>query len=434
MSKYPPGHPLYQMYNKKTVVQSSFEQSPKQKQEPDMSISSVNQSKAILKLENNTGCCDHGLCKSEFLFCQTNLCFVNLIAQLFDSIEDFHLFFQSDEWINHPNKKTQAVILSELEFILSSKREENTSTAKLRYLVANAAEKPQMKTGEMQDAEEFLSDILNQIEIELVFLGVTNPVTDRFKFQERKQRRFLSTQGVGACPYCHNLPKDQDEPAEKVLRLPVPNHSKRNTRLSRQKSPPLSLSNLITEYYSEKDQEPMKCSNCCSHQNTKCPLTGICTKTPYSEQKSMIYSPDILLIQLMRFDGSDNKIMTTVIPEDILTLPHGEKYEIVSIGDHIGSRIDQGHYVLQSFKSSTWITCNDSRNYPSKEPKSSDNYLFAYKKICKETNPSIECTAPNSEPSILIDNIDTEFVGEKNPPNKNKRRNQSNKGDDLAPK
>ena len=149
MSKYPPGHSLYKMYNQETVVQSSSGKCPKEKQDLDISVSTQNQSKAILKLENNTGCCDHGLCQSESLFCQTNLCFVNIIVQLFDSIEDFHLFFQSDEWINHPNKETLAGILSELEFILSSKREENTSTAKLQHLVAIAAQKPQMKTGEM---------------------------------------------------------------------------------------------------------------------------------------------------------------------------------------------------------------------------------------------------------------------------------------------
>ena len=222
---------------------------------------------------------------------------------------------------------------------------------------------------------ELLARKLN--ELELTALGLRNTVMEHFKLRDKIVKKFLHEQGAGVCPSCQHVPAEQYDNFS-ILRLPVP---RRELSRSRQTS---SLSQLISRQYSEEEQQPMKCSTCCKHEEY-CPLTGKCTPRSYKQQRVLIKSPDILLVQLMRFDAN-NKLLTKVNAEDILELPSGDRYQIVSIGDHIGPSRSDGHYVLQLRDGDGWSTCDDSRKYISKTPHSGNNYIFAYKKLQSDSN------------------------------------------------
>ena len=257
--------------------------------------------KTYLQLANNPG---------------ENLCFVNTNLQMLRSLGIFHGLFSSRAWNEHPERRTLAPILTELELVFSSVE---ASAEKLRLLVATASEKLTMASGAQQDMLEFLNLMLREMEKELTALGLSNTVMEHFKMRDKIVKKFLHGQGAGVCPNCHHIPAEQYDNFS-VLRLPVP-------RRSRQTS---SLSQLISKQYSEEEQQPMKCPTCCRHEEY-CPLTGKCTPRSYTQQRVLIKSPDILIIQLMRFDAN-NKLSTKVNAEEVLILPGGERYQLVCIG------------------------------------------------------------------------------------------------------
>ena len=243
-----------------------------------------------------------------------NLCFVNTNLQILRSLGIFHGLFSSRAWNEHPERRTLAPILTELELVFSSVE---ASAEKIRLLVATASEKLTMASGDQQDILEFLNLMLREMEKELTALGLSNTVMEHFKMRDKIVKKFLHGQGAGVCPNCHHVPAEQYDNFS-VLRLPVPRRG-----ISRS-SKTFSLSQLILKQYSEEEQQPMKCPTCCRHEEY-CPLTGKCSPRSYTQQRVLIKSPNILLVQLMRFDAN-SKLFTKVNAEDILELPNGDKY------------------------------------------------------------------------------------------------------------
>ena len=78
---------------------------------------------------------------------------------------------------------------------------------------------------------------------------------------------------------------------------------------------------------------------------------------------------------------SNFKTKTVVVPENVLVLPNGDKFRLVSIADHIGELIKNGHYVASLKNVSYWLRCNDEKLYWSSEGISSNNYVYVYSKI-----------------------------------------------------
>merc|ERR1712083_1098465 len=97
------------------------------------------------------------------------------------------------------------------------------------------------------------------------------------------------------------------------------------------------------------------------------------------EKREIEQNADYLIIQLMRFNNAGQKLGGTVIPEDTLTLPgtdggDGDKYQIVSIVDHEGAELKQGHYLVQTVSDKNWITLDDDkRPKQPRQPKSNSN-------------------------------------------------------------
>lgn len=253
-----------------------------------------------------------------------NLCFVNVNLQLLRSLGIFPQFFSFKVWNDHPQRRILATILTEIELIFSS---EETSADYLRQLVADKSGNPTMASGEQQDVAEFLNLMLVEIGKELDSLKISQTLLDNLMSRDKIVKKFLHGQESGVCPNCQHVPAEKYDNFN-ILHLPVPDPT---TRLSQSKK--YDLSELISKHYFQKEQPGMKCPNCCKHEKN-CPLTGVCTPMSYTEQNVLIKSPNVLIVQLMRFDPHDpnRKILTN---EDVLVLPSGDRYKLVSICDHI---------------------------------------------------------------------------------------------------
>ena len=355
-TRFPPGHHLHKKDQQQKYNLRSAQSTSSQKQSFNNTTSHMEH---YLQLTNNWG---------------ENLCFVNTCLQLLRSIGIFCTFFSSKVWIDHPHRRILAPILTQIELIFSS---EEASADTLRQLVATASGNVDMASGAQQDMEEFLNLMLIEIGYELDTLNLSDTVLDNLKSRDKIVKKFLHGREAGVCPNCHHVPAEKYDNFT-ILRLPVP------SRVLPRSNKFASLSSLISKHYSEEVQPEMKCPNCCKHES-KCPLTGNCTPMSYTEQRVLIKSPNILVVQLLRFNAT-KKILTKVIPEDILVLPNGDRYKLVSIADHIGQSPSAGHYVLQFQGMNEWSTCDDTRQYISKQPFSANNYLFAYKKLQNESH------------------------------------------------
>ena len=168
-------------------------------------------------------------------------------------------------------------------------------------------------------------------------------ISDEFKAErnkhwgrERITRTFLDNTQTGQCPNCGQYPASKEE-SFFMLQLPVP-----RSVLG------VSLSSVLSSHYSESSwSEEIKCSYCCTHdrQEVACPLTGLCRRRQATEHCQLVEAPQYLLMQLMRYDRSEQKIQTFVKVEEDLILPSGDQYELSGILNHIGSTQRSGHFV-----------------------------------------------------------------------------------------
>jgi hypothetical protein len=162
------------------------------------------------------------------------------------------------------------------------------------------------------------------------------------------------------------------------------------------------LSHLVASYYSEStEQLVLRCGNCCTH-TTKCPQTGNCKPKNATTQQILSKLPEYLLVQLIRFGIFGNiKNQTCVIPNKVLELPNLDKYELVTVTNHIGPTASSGHYVTcTNLLGLTWVLCDDNSFSAISEYGiiSPDNYVYLYKKVASKENKSTgNLLAPNSK-------------------------------------
>ena len=146
----------------------------------------------------------------------------------------------------------------------------------------------------------------------------------------------------------------------------------------------ISLNNVVANHYAENASTlSMKCSDCCPHKGV-CPQTGKCKLMEAVSQRTLISTPKFLFIQLWRFSSHQSlKVNTKVIPENLLVLPNEEKFKLVSIVNHLGSQINNGHYLALIKTGAKWIKCDDEKLSKTelKKELSGSNYVFVYEKI-----------------------------------------------------
>ena len=201
-------------------------------------------------------------------------------------------------------------------------------------IVATVSGKAGLGDGSQQDMEEFFSTVIIELEKEVIDDdGLFSPILQLFWGKEKIIRKYLATND-GKCAKCLIYPAVSDQNFLTLkIEVPVTNVS-------------VELSSLINSYFSESlDQMKLRCGNCCTHVSN-CPQTGICKSRPAVTQTVLTKSPSFLIIQLKRFGPQMNsKIQTDVIPDNKLTLPNQDSFELTAISDHIGSKISSGHFV-----------------------------------------------------------------------------------------
>ena len=121
-----------------------------------------------LRLVNNTG-----------IPSEKNLCFVNSVLQLLNSIPEFREAFTSKRYSLKCAEDTP--LIDELSRVLQNGNNNTTSAATLRYLVGTLSEKTYLFDGSQQDAIEFLEILLQELQIELSKVSFeANQIVDIF--------------------------------------------------------------------------------------------------------------------------------------------------------------------------------------------------------------------------------------------------------------
>ena len=154
------------------------------------------------------------------------------------------------------------------------------SLATLRRLVADHSGIEDISSGSQQDAIEFMTLLLEQLPPEFSsFINRQEKVSSKY---------FINNQDV-PCPNCGTLPHDKVELA-KMIHLSIPNSNGAN------------LSELLKNHFGYQiNHDGKRCSNCCPHGNSLCPGTFQCISLPLLEQRQIIDFPQILFIQIKRF-------------------------------------------------------------------------------------------------------------------------------------
>lgn len=295
---------------------------------------------------------------------------MNASIQLMYCLPEVRKFFINQEYKINQDESADLIICDEMSRIFKSTGQYVESAAYLRILVGDRSGNPEICSGRQQDVTDFLRLLLKQIEIELAELdGPQALFINKFWGREHIVKKFANGYD-GKCTACGNLPRKENEDFN-IMKLEVINT---NT--------PLSLNSIIENSFSEgTDVFKMKCSECCPHL-VKCPLTGNCRLKNAVDQKQLFRTPSFLFIQLLRFEHfSSFKTKTTVVPEDILTLPNGEQYMLTGSADHLGDLIKNGHYESNVKSGDSWIKCNDEKLTRTVDIITPNNYVFLYNKI-----------------------------------------------------
>jgi ubiquitin C-terminal hydrolase len=150
----------------------------------------------------------------------------------------------------------------------------------------------------------------------------------------------------------------------------------------------ISLNNIVANHFSENSTTFfMKCSECCI-QKSNCPQTGKCKIREATSQKFLISTPAVLYVQLLRFKHfQGSKIVKKITPESILVLPNRDKYNLVSIGNHLGNFINNGHYQAVIKTGTSWIKANDTNITETNlmTEITGENYMYVNTKFCTIT-------------------------------------------------
>ena len=312
----------------------------------------------LLKLVNNTG-----------LISERNLCYINTELQLLYSIPEIKEFFVSKKY--RDSCKQKLPICDEISRIFGTGGQFLTSAAELRRLVGTCHGRRDICDGVQQDLLEFHTLLLTSIEEEVARVGYRAlSFLIKFRGKERTRRVFLHTRD-GCCSKGHSIRTDEEE--FQVIKIDVPSTNR-----------VLSLNNLVYNKFGERtDRLYMKCSDCCKHPSN-CPQTGTCKLVEAASRTELVSTPDLLFIQLLRFrDYQQEKVKTKINPEDILVLPNNDKFKLVSMGNHLGTFINNGHYQAVVKDGTNWWRADDSRITMTSLPIeiTGHNYILVYKKI-----------------------------------------------------
>jgi len=286
-----------------------------------------------------------------------NLCFVNAEVQLLASIKTFKSFFVDKKYLNIevPNTDVQYPICDTLHEIFASNGKIEVSCQNLRTIIAEKSAKKDFANGELHDCQEFHFSVVDSLEKEFEESGCQPglELMEMFFGTELTKKNF-----VNSCAWGCNL----DDVTRKIRKLSL------NVLKCRSG---IKLDTLIKDHYEKIDNVDMSCA---------CDALS----RPVHVKTHLVRSPDILIIELIRYDAPENQKKSEKIVRlpDNLKLPNGEIFLLKSLVDHHGGDTSSGHYTAIILEGDVCYKADDSVVYMicKSQMSSKDNYLLCYEK------------------------------------------------------
>ena len=287
-----------------------------------------------------------------------NLCYVNSTLNLLHSNKDFASFFQDKKYLELDLDPVDFPISSELSKLFNPHDGGVKSASELRRLIAVQSDQPQFATWDQQDVTEFLQTFLDVLVAEFRRNKCRPGCSLIGNFSGREK---LDFQFAVECLTCRYKPVDKIEEFN-ILSLDI-FFSKSG----------LNLSEIVHQHYGKSDDRDMKCL---------CPDTD---NKKVNVVTSMVQGPEYLFIELRRYrivTGNQSKSKQVVNLDEVLNLPNGDQYNLISVALHQGDTIQSGHYVAAVRTGNYWHLANDSVVTPVdvKYLSSPDNILVFYAK------------------------------------------------------
>ena len=324
-----------------------------------------------------------------------NDCFANAVIQLL-RVTHYASFLKNKCSVLANHTDGNYKVSKALSKLFNTESRGAVSADSIRRYVAERAGKMYLNAGTQQDAEEFFRALEETISLEFISSEEFRNLRKKHWGEVQIRRSFCDNTQNGKCNNCNQYPTSKKE-----IFLMIQLHIPRSESC-------VSLSSVIQNHFSGSSQtEKIRCSNCCPHDRMRltCTHTGVCRDREATEIIDLIEAPELLFIQLLRYDGTGQKIMTNVKIDEELVLPNTETYEAIGALNHVGETTSSGHYVTHLRDNfGQWILFDDTFNISSslKEANSKDNYILLFKK--KETKKNINII---SFPSV-IDEVQTQ--------------------------
>ena len=294
------------------------------------------------------------------------MCYVNSTLNLLQSNNDFASFFKAKKYLELDQDPVNFPISSEISKLFNPHDGGVKSAAELRQLVAVQSDQPQFATWDQQDVTEFLRTLLEVLVAEFMRNNCESghSLIDKFTGREK-----LNIQFAVECLTCHYKPVDKMEEFD-ILSLDIFS-SKSGSNLSQ----------IIHQHYEKSEERELKCL--CPDSDNK--QVNVVT--------SMVQGPEYLFIELRRYRivaGNQSKSKQVVNIDQVMTLPTGDQYSLLSVVDHQGDTIQSGHYVAFVKSGKFWYLVNDNivTRVAFKSLSSPDNILLLYSKSLSEMVPS----------------------------------------------
>ena len=322
---------------------------------------------------NNLDGTQHKITHNLQLINRRNDCFANSVIQLL-RVTHYGSFLKNKFSVLANDKDGDYKVSKALSKLFNNQSRGQVSADSIRRYVAQRAGKMYLNEGTQQDAEEFFRALEETISLEF-------SSSEEFRVQRRKhwgevqiRRSFCDNTQYGKCGICNQYPTSKKEQFL-MIQLHIPRSESC-----------VSITSVIQNHFSESIQtDKIRCPNCCPHDRNGviCTHKGVCRDREAAELIQLTEAPELLFIQLLRYDGTGQKIMTLVEIEQELVLPSKETYEAVATLNHIGETTTSGHYVTHlKDDSGQWMLFDDAFNKQSslKEANSVDNYILLFKR------------------------------------------------------
>ena len=175
---------------------------------------------------------------------------------------------------------------------------------------------------------------------------------------------------------------------------------------------------LIDKYFHPSENVyQIKCVKCCPHEKcsppTLCHLQGVCARRNTQQSFEIVWAPQFLFVQLIRWRANGTKVNTKVSLHGEFKLTDKDNYEPIGVLCHDGTSPNNGHYITHiKSNSGQWFLYDDENIKGSSIDNAggANTYIMLYKKksvqsISNQLNMNMNIDSPLY--NNITDTIDT---------------------------